>query len=126
MPDGKMNNELVALAIARMAELRAGIEQRNKELERFETYLAVHQELCDALAGVDQLSKAETALAFSKKGERPSKAASRTSLSGIRQVDFVPFVRDMILEYGRPMNKKQIYDGFKRKGRCIGGRPEFE
>ena len=116
MPDGEMNNELVALAIAKMSELQAGIEQRSRELERFETYLAVHQELCDALAGVDQVSKADMIVGSAKDGGKILKATCRASPRGMNRADFMLFVRVLILKHGRPMNKEEIRDSFKRKG----------
>ena len=126
MPDGEAGNDPVARATARAAVLRAEIEQRNEELKRLEIYLAVHHDLFDPPGKVDQISRAETAPIFPNKTVRPRKRAPRMFPPGISQAQFTPFVRDMILEHGRPMFKAEIRDGFKRMSRHIGGNPEFE
>ena len=126
MPDGEADEDPVARVAARVAVLQGEIEQRNEELNHLQIYLAVHQKLFGKSAKSHEIDKAGPAPVFPKKTASTSKRLPRMFPPGMGQPDFILFVRALILEHGRPMDKREIREGFKRKGRYIGGKPELE
>jgi len=110
------NDEMVARVIAREAVLRAEIKQRTEELNRLQIYLSVHQELSGVSVKGDEPGKVETPPIFLNNSVDDFRPVLKDVPRGISQADFVPFARALILEHGRPMEKKGMLDGFKRRG----------
>jgi hypothetical protein len=115
-------DDAVARAMAREAELQ-------KELDELRVFLAVYRKL------YGQPSR-ETPAPNSVASDLPESthptdssvhhAATSLPPQGIRQVEFMPFVRGIILEHGRPMQQHEILKAFKNKGRHVGGANELE
>ena len=122
LPDREMADEIIARAVAREAELRA-------ELEQIQVFLSVYRKLA-----ATQFQDTSTSPVGAGVTERTATEGDLISTGtdinippqGMRQVEFVPFVRAMILERGRPMQPREILAAFKKKGRHVGGTNEFE
>ncbi len=122
MAGGDTSDDLVTRAIARETELR-------RELDDLRVFLAVYRKLSgtsdDGHLPVSPEPKETVAATPSERsGFFVSEPAPPPQ--GMRQAEFVPFVRAMLLENGSPMQYHQILKGFHKKGRHVGGKNEAE
>jgi hypothetical protein len=62
------------------------------------------------------------------KTEAPIKerATAGRKASGMSQIDFTKFVREILIERGRPLESEAIFDEIHTRGRKIGGEQEWE
>lgn len=113
------NDDIVTRALAREAELQ-------RELTELRVFLSVYRKL----VGVDEPSgvrgKPVTAIAASEDRGAALMEDAPPPPQGMRQTEFVPFVRAILLEHGRPMQQHEIRVEFKKKGRYVGGANENE
>jgi hypothetical protein len=115
-------DDVVARALAREAELQ-------KELAELRVFLSVYRKLNgqvpekiaapdSVVSNLPELGQPDRVGLFHPEIPPPPK--------GIRQVEFTPFVRSIILEYGRPMQQHEILKAFQNKGRHVGGANQLD
>jgi hypothetical protein len=130
MSDGR--DVAVDRALSRRTELINELQQIDTFLEVYRKYSgspdsdssakahtvpAEKTEIPAALGGSDGMSANPEVLRSAPKG-------MRRSAPGMRQTEFVGFVRAMLLENGAPMSAAQIIKSFHDKGRHVGGTDE--
>lgn len=123
MSDFVRAEAVVARAIEREAELQ-------KELDELKVFLSVYRKLRSQSGDYVPVmpNQSESTLTDGSQSATTDLADSEPlpAPKGMRQPEFVSFVRAMLLEHGRPMQQHEIMKGFRRKGRYVGGKNESE
>ena len=123
MSDFTKVDEIVFRAAEREAELL-------KELDELRVFLSVYRKL-RGQNGDYVPTPPNTADANPTDGSQSASsnfvyAEPPPPPKGMRQPEFVAFVRAMLLEHGHPMQQHEIMKGFKKKGRHVGGHNETD
>ncbi len=137
IPMSDQLDDVIARAVAREAELQ-------KELTDLKVFLSVYRRLTDQKFGPvtphdHQNRDPENVHVFGGESGSPvlsgdavgpvailpnSSPRAEPPPKGMRQPEFVAFVRNLLIEQGRPMQAHEILSRFRDKGRHVGGSDE--
>ncbi|WP_428489674.1 hypothetical protein [Rhodopila sp.] len=103
-----------------------------EELKQIDTFVTLYRKY--AGAGVDTTSldpnqiqsspTNEASFSGTVSGITARITAENPAPKGMRQHEFVSFVKEMLIKHGRPMQAHEILDSFHEKGRHVGGSNE--
>jgi len=122
MSDFAKADDVVSRAIEREAALR-------KELDELRVFLSVYHKLRgqsgDYVPILANTADTDPTVGAQSAPDSFVYAEPPPPPKGMRQPEFVAFVRAMMLEHGRPMQQHEIMKGFKKRGRHVGGNNEL-